>query len=242
MTFLKDDAELQKVQLGMTVQLNKASASVQVYNRLGQLMEIIAKRNDIELAVVIAVWLVESGGRIHKANRAIIRFENHLLRRQLNSDVLYKQNFIDDGCPPKSGKSWQGHFWRVVPTANWQKVHKDQISEYDVLTFARSRYGDDIAMQCISIGGPQILVSNYKVIGYKTPAEMFDAFQKSERAHVLGFFDFCQHSIKNGLKLLRDKQFREFARSYNGPGNAEEYGRKINQSYELTKTALRDVG
>jgi hypothetical protein len=39
-------------------------------------------------------------------------------------------------------------------------------------------------MRSISIGGPQILGSNYRMIGHPSPQAMYDAFQADERYHL----------------------------------------------------------
>ena len=241
--FFKDDIDFIHTPMGVSKPLMTATASASVYNRLGNLMSVLAMKSNIELAAIIAVWLVESDGRTHKPGKAIIRFENHLLRRQLDLDE-YKKHFMDDGLLQEPGKGWKGHKWRVVQSGNWLKVHTDQIMEYDVLTFTRQKYGDEIALKCISIGGPQILISNHKCIGYVSPTAMYEAFQQSERWHVLGFFDFCENcmSVRGvGSKYLTAKDWKKFAAAYNGPGNAEVYGTKIEVAYRAAKETLQEL-
>jgi len=51
---------------------------------------------------------------------------------------------------------------------------------------------------------------------------MFDAFNSSERAEILGFFDFCR-SVPGLLEALRDRNWQEVARLYNGPGKVPTY-------------------
>ena len=63
---------------------------------------------------------------------------------------------------------------------------------------------------------------------------MYDAFQADERAHLLGFFDYCQRHGKRGslISRLRAKDWTGFATGYNGPGQAERYGRWIGTAYD----------
>ena len=69
------------------------------------------------------------------------------------------------------------------------------------------------ALTSISIGGSQILVSNFHKLGYGSPREMFDAFQSDERFHVLGFLDFCGTTLLDDIKA---NDWVSFAGAYNG--------------------------
>ncbi len=83
--------------------------------------------------------------------------------------------------------------------------------------------------------------SDYRMLGYASAAAMYHAFQSSENAHVLGFFDFCVHDAAphNGdlLTYLRNQDFAAFAHYYNGGGAVEDYARKL-ASAAQTATAL----
>lgn len=89
------------------------------------------------------------------------------------------------------------------------------------------------------MGGPQILGSNHQLIGYPSPRAMYDAFQADERAHVLGFFDFCQQTNApargNLLRYLRERRWADFARYYNGPGQVSTYGAWIQAAYDQAR-------
>ena len=63
---------------------------------------------------------------------------------------------------------------------------------------------------------------------------MYAAFQKDERSHLLGFFDFCQHDGNKGRLLgrLRAKDWTGFASGYNGSGQAERYGKLIGEAFD----------
>ncbi len=112
----------------------------------------------------------------------------------------------------------------------------NQAGEYTVLNFARQLAGDSPALQSISIGGPQILVSSYREIGYATPREMYCAFHRDERSHVLGFFDFSLHAYKprpgDLINYLRAHNWLSFARYYNGPGQPQIYASLLAGAYQ----------
>jgi hypothetical protein len=206
------------------------------YNRLGGLIGALAGQTGIEVPAVLAIWQIESGGRQHMPGRAIIRFENHLFYRNWgqSNQALYNQHFRHGGYAGQPGRSWQGHEFRA--SAGFQPVHSgQQATEYRALELASRLAGQDLALRSISIGGPQILVSHYQLIGYASPRAMHDAFQADERAHVLGFFDFCRHtrapSRGDLLRYLRERRWQDFARYYNGPGQVAAYGGHIQQAY-----------
>lgn len=242
--FLKDLAELQTVSLTPAIPIMKSSGwsatrktLTDIYNRLGGLMGAVAAKTQVETASVLAVWKVESGPYPHVVGKAIIRFENHLFHRLWGAlnDATYAQYFRHGTYRGQAGKSWENHQYRDDPSQPFREFHGNQEAEYHVLQLAVRLAGEAIALQCISIGGPQILVSNYALIGYRSPRDMFDAFQASERYHVLGFFDFCQQKEKATgglLQYLRARDFHSFARYYNGPGQVDYYGGKIREAYE----------
>lgn len=242
--FFKDSVELRAVTLTPAMPVTKSSVwpatrktLADIYNRLGGLMGAVAAKTQVETASVLAVWKVESGPYPHLAGKAIIRFENHLFHRLWGAlyDAIYAQYFRHGTYRGQAGKSWENHQYREDPSQPFREFHGNQEAEYRVLQLAGQLAGEEVALQCISIGGPQILVSNYALIGYRSPRDMYDAFQASERYHVLGFFDFCQQKEKaNGglLPYLRARDFHSFARYYNGPGRVDYYGGKIQEAYD----------
>ncbi len=207
------------------------------YNRLGGLMRALASEASIEVEATLAVWYVESAGRKHAPGRAIIRFENHLFYRLWgkSNDSTYGQYFSHGGYRGGPGRSWENHKFRENAADIFRPFHGNQEFEYRVLALARRLAGDSPALMSISIGGPQILISNYRLIGYRSPQEMFNAFQSGERAHVLGFFDFCNQRKApqqgNLIRHLQNHQWANFARYYNGPGQTQGYGGKIANAY-----------
>jgi hypothetical protein len=209
------------------------------YNRLGGLMGAVAAQLGIEVQAVLAVWRVESGGREHTVGRAVIRFENHYLwdRWGQKNPALYDQHFRHGGRAGVGGRRWEGHQFRESPAGAWETVHTGkQEAEYRVLALASRLAGEETALQCISMGGPQIMGASHAEIGYSTARAMYQAFQASERAHVLGFFDFCRSKSaprKGDLVLhLRARDWNRVAQYYNGPGQVETYGPRLRGVYE----------
>ena len=240
--FFKDsdilqDAAMQPEQTGPGT-----SRLVQTYNRLGGLMDALSKETKINVSSCLAVWMVESAGRKHQKDKAIIRFENHLLFRRWGDEHAntYNKHFQHGGHNGISGRSWKNHKYRDGITNPFLGFHGKQTEEYRVLEIATGLAGAATALQCISIGGPQILVSHHKRIGYRSPMAMHNAFQRDERAHVLGFFDFCQSSspASSLLEFLRKEEWISFAAGYNGSGQAQKYGGFIQENFENAQQLL----
>jgi hypothetical protein len=208
------------------------AALAALYNRIGGLMEKLGALTGVEVPAILAVFYVESGGRALTPGRALIRFEGNLLFSAwgAKNPGIYRPHFKHGGFEGWPGKPWENHQFRDDAAQAFQSVHRNQETEYAALSLATRLAGETTALSCISIGGCQILISNHGMLGYSTPREMYDAFQASESAHVLGFFDYCAQ--RDLFRCLQAKRWTDFARYYNGPGNAPEYGKRIEASYQ----------
>ncbi len=77
----------------------------------------------------------------------------------------------------------------------------------------------EIALQSASWGLGQIMGEHYRILNYKSAAEMVAAFMEDEEAHLAGMIDFIQHNhIDDDLRAHR---WEVVARVYNGPGYAK---------------------
>jgi len=252
-TYYKDDPALASAPLAPTTAITINSswsdtrkAVAGAFNRLGGLMQTVASQTHTDVAAVLAVWYVESAGRSHTVGQAVIRFENHLFFDVWGSkhQAAFDAQFQFATRAPQTGagcdQRWKCHKFRADTTASFENVHASQTSEYQALASATALADQATALQCISIGGPQILISNHQTIGYETPKQMYDAFQAGERAQVLGFFDYCQYTGGKGglLEPLRKNNWKTFASGYNGSGNADDYGNKLSAAFEAATAVL----
>ena len=229
-TFLFQDKDLVRLPLEPAKKLPEAGNRVQVivkstYNKYGNMLSLLSKKLGIELASSIAVLSVESGGVGIDNGRVLIRFENHLFYKYWGSDneAVYNKHFKFD-----AGKNWLGHKFRKDPDGEWIDFHGDQSKEYEALNFART-LDDEKALLSISMGLPQILGSNSKLVGYDNVKDMFDNFNKDIRFHIFALFDFFSPRM---VKYLRERDFVSFAKYYNGQGQAVRYGKFIQDYYE----------
>ncbi len=204
------------------------------WNKYGGLMKRISLELGIEVESAMAVICVESGGDgFDKNGRMIIRFENHVFWNffgKFHPDV-YNKYFRNVG-----GRSFRGHQWRKSENDPWQDVHESQDSEWEVFNFAR-KLDETAAMKSISMGAPQVMGFNHKVIGYDTVQEMFNNFQKDIRYHLFALFDFTK-AVPRRILYLQNKDFYNFAREYNGEGDPAGYQKRLLEYYHIFKKIL----
>ena len=145
--FLKDLPDLQTVNPSPSspVAINSAwpiarRTIASIYNRLGGLMSAVARKTQVEVPAVLAVWKVEGGNLPHNPGKAVIRFENHLLYRLWgkNNDATYAQYFRHGGYMGQSGNSWENHQYRENPNQPFRSSHSNQDAEYLVLSWQPS--------------------------------------------------------------------------------------------------------
>ena len=89
----------------------------------------------------------------------------------------------------------------------------------------------EAALKSASWGKFQILGINWDKCGYETLQDFINAMYESEEAHLEAFVGF----IKNeGLaEPLRESDWHEFAREYNGPGyRRNRYAKRMREKYE----------
>ena len=85
------------------------------------------------------------------------------------------------------------------------------------------------AIRAASWGAPQIMGFNHKAAGYPTAAKMVEAMAQSANNHVRIFAAFIT-SAKLATHL-RAKNWRAFARGYNGSGQVDVYATKLERAY-----------
>lgn len=245
-SYLRDDAQLATVALvpPATRQARApagASAAQRAlarsWNDVGGLLDLCCQRLGLAPAAALAVLQVESGGQGFDPNgRLIARFENHLfdaLWGQAHADV-YALHFRYD-----ASRRWQGHQFRSQPDGAWQDVHVSQDREWQALGLARG-FDDTAALRSASYGAPQILGRNHARLGYDSVQAMLAAFQADLRWHIVGLFDFVRADglSSPGLDALRLGRFVDFAAFYNGTGNQQQYGARLQTAYEQALTVL----
>lgn len=203
------------------------------YNRIGGLLKHLATAQNMPVGGALAVWQVESGGADFVVDHAILRFENHKFFQHWgqHNQADFDAHFRFGGRAGVGGQPWTNHKWRPGNGA-FQIFHGDQSKEYAVFDFATNEGGKEAASLSSSFGGPQVLGSNFAILGYPNATALAQAFQESERWHVCGFYDFCVGA--NAIVRIRNKQWVQFARIYNGAGQADLYGGRIKDAFDAS--------
>ena len=233
-TFFIHNAQLQSCPLAPADQIPLSGNSTQkqvatTWNNYGNLLNELSQIIGSEVASAVAILCVESGGKgFGSDGRQIIRFENHKMLRYWGKNNRAE---FDKYFKYQEGKSWLGHEYRKSESEPWQTFHGSQAKEWDVLEFARS-LDDTAALKSISMGAPQVMGFNFQAIGYNSVQEMFENFNKDIRYHIFALFDFLDNKMTTALK---NNDFTGFARGYNGPGQAAQYGEWIQKRYEIFK-------
>jgi N-acetylmuramidase len=239
MGFFKDDPALADAPLAPAKRFTRLPGAgtlpgrlARIHNRIGGLMQAFAQGAGIPVAASLAVWAVESGGLAFIPDRPVLRFEIHkfwIHWGEAHADV-FDAHFQFGGRGGIEGKPWLKHRFRMAAVDDWAGFHGDQDAEYRVFAFAAALGGREAACLSASFGGPQILGSNFGIIGYQSAAALFDAFAQAERWQVCGFFDYCRHHGLIGAITSQD--WLAFARAYNGDGQAADYARLTGDAHQ----------
>ena len=210
-----------------------------IWNRYGGLLGALSGVLNIQPGVAVAVLAIESGGQAYGPDgRMVIRFENHIFYQywgKAHADA-FSQYFRFNTAQP-----WTGHQWKPASSQSWIDCHASLSSEWDVFNLALS-LDETAAKMSISMGAPQIMGFNYAVVGYSTVKDMFADFSASERAQVAGFFDFLVGVLPDGgaIKALQTQNYKSFASTYNGTGQADYYGNLVKTAFDAF-TALQST-
>lgn len=172
-----------------------------------------ARELGAEAAAVRAVAEVESGGRtgFDAAKRPKILFETHHFR--LNS----------------AGKFNTSH---PELTAQYKTPLQRASYKKDQWTVIRSAFALDphAAVKSASWGMFQVLGSNAKDCGWKSLEQFVTDMFYSEGQHMRAFLGFCK--ANNLTRYLVRKDWKSFARGYNGPSYADfAYDTKMANAY-----------
>ena len=214
---------------------SEAQNGARTWNHYGGLLETLSARYGIDVACAVAVLSVESSGQGFAAgnqNRMVIRFENHKFWQFWGKDNAQR---FSECFRYRVGKAWKDHEFRRSSQDEWRSFHGNQRREWEVFEFARAM-NEPAAIQSISMGAPQIMGFHYERLGYQTPVEMLDDFSTDMAAHIRGLFAFFDRPMVRALQTL---DFVGFARRYNGSGQQEVYGKRIDQHYQAFKALRR---
>lgn len=191
----------------------------------GRDMELAARLLDVEPAALRAVKEVESGryGGFFEPGKPVILFEGHIFWGQLKKRGLDPQKLAADN----------GDI--LYPT--WEKGrYRGGVGEYERLERARAIHRE-AADASASWGMFQIMGFNYAACGEKSVAGFVEMMHRSELHQLLLSARFIRSA--GMLPALRQKNWAEFARRYNGPAYARNrYDAKLSEAYARFSAAV----
>ena len=170
-----------------------------------------AEKLGVEVAVVKAVTAVEARGSgfIRNTDLPCILFEGHWFHK-------FTRGIHDNHYPHLS-------------YAKWTKAHyKGGRGEYDRLIEAIGICDEpDAALKSCSWGMFQIMGFNHEMAGYDDVKEYVNEMSMTEGAHLDAFVNFVM-AQPTMVEHLREKDWADFARRYNGPGYQQnQYDAKL---------------
>ena len=201
------------------------------WNRSGNLLSNLATGLEFDTGAAVAVFCTESGGAGFRDGRLLIRFENHHFFRHWgkNNPQTFAARFQYNAQKP-----WTGHLGRAADADAFEPVNTNQSSEWRCFEFGRT-LDDTAAKLSISMGGPQILGSNFADAGFESVAEMFERLllrREASNRLLLRFPARRRHAPAQASSPLQQLDFVRFAELYNGPGNAAEYGARLSSTFD----------
>lgn len=150
--------------------------------------------------------------------RVLILFERHkfysaLMNKRPASDVIKIAGSYPDICNAKTG----GY---LGEEREWPRIEK-------AITI-----DETAALASASYGLFQIMGFNYKAAGFPDVKSYVEAMKVSERNHLKAFVNFIQADV-NLLRALRNKDWKAFARAYNGSEYwKHEYDTRMATAYD----------
>lgn len=177
-----------------------------------------ADKLGIEVACLRAVIEVEcKGSGFNTDNTPVILFERHVFYQRLRAiNWLTKSNEwakqYPDICNPSPG--------------NYGK-YSEQHSKLE----RASKLNRDVALESCSWGIGQVMGYHWKSLGYPSLQSFINAMYKDEASQLDAMCRYIQ--ANNLISALRRKDWKAFAKGYNGPSYAKnQYDVKLANAYK----------
>lgn len=176
-----------------------------------------AKILGIETAAIKAVAEIEAPrGGFDAQGRLTILFEPHIFwkelrKRNIDPSKLQKKN--PDLLSPVWNPKLYGKF-----NIQWDKMNRARL------------INEDAALSSASYGAFQIMGFNYKSCGFSTVKAFVTDLEKGEANQLNAFCNYIKSVMLDDE--LRNKDWKGFARGYNGPSYWKNlYDSKLNKAY-----------
>lgn len=177
----------------------------------------VSKDLGIEVAVLKAVAEVESSGEGFLADgQPKILFEPH----------IFWKNLVKRGIDPSL--HIKGNEDIIYP--KWKSGAYGKVSEQHSRLQRAVKINREAALESASWTSFQILGQNWKSMGYDSIQDFINDAYTDEDKHLDMFVKFVQ--ANNLVRFLKSKEWRSFARGYNGSGfEKNKYHTKLEAAY-----------
>ena len=186
----------------------------------------VAKSLGVEEAALRAVIQIESAGYgFYSSTKApVMLYEPHIAYRRTSGTVRSQL------VAAKVAYSR----WGLRP---YPKSHSARYAQLEKAI----KIAGNKAYEFASYGLPQMMGFNYKICGFDSAKEMFDAFKESEYTQLVAMGEFIRSNGKMHQALI-DKNWSAFAYRYNGSGyKKNNYHVKLANAYaKFARNPLKD--
>ena len=184
----------------------------------------LSNKFGIEVAALKAIFTVEAGGKSgflkEDPNIPVTLEEGHVFYKYIQNKHKNASE-IAQKYPDICYKSWT------------KQYYKTGLNEYKRYLKA-AEIDEECAMMATSWGMGQCMGFNYKTCGYSSVKAFVNAMYESERNQLMAMCNFIKSNPKM-YKALQNKDFKTFASIYNGSGQIDYYGSKLEQAYNKYK-------
>lgn len=179
----------------------------------------VAKAQDIEPAALKAVIEVESGGRatgkVDGKDMPLILYEFHVFYRYPGLTAAQRNEAVS--------RKLAAPRWGDLPYAKSLSARYNQLNRAATIN-------EQAAYAACSWGVGQVLGENAEWLGYGTPKELAEKTMESVSGQIEVMLAFIR---KAGLMdELHARDWRGFARRYNGPGQVDFYSTRMAAAYK----------
>jgi len=197
----------------------------------------IATRLGIEAACLHAIAAAEVGALRPPPNAApVIRFEVHSILKRSDKDLSSVIQLRDDAPTPWHADA---HWYKSDPDDDWQRVHSGSQGDEHAAMINAGQIDADAALMSTSWGVGQLMGWHWKDLGCSSVQEMVSQAYLGESEQFNQWRKFFENH-KDGalLPLTRRRDWRGFARIYNGSGQVDYYGKALATHYERAVEAI----
>lgn len=177
-----------------------------------------AVEHKLEHAVVMAVNKVESAGRGFIGGKVKILFEGHVFWRRLRHQGMVEREVrqLARDHPNVLYRRWtREHYWGGA-------------AEHTRLGVAKTIH-ETAALESASWGCFQVMGFNYAAAGFGSVGVFARTMDVDEAEQLKAFGRFLEH--EGLVEVLRAKDWRTFARTWNGSGQVARYAGLLERAY-----------